>query len=227
MWQWTIEDGVYVLRATGLPDRVEVGFIGRSLAPDGVGPLAGCETARLPQVHGADVRWADRPRELEPGDAIRTEVPGVVLTVRIADCAPVALISPDQGIGLVHAGWRGVVRGVLESALASFENAGDLDILIGPTLGVCCFEVGPEVAEQFPAAVVRDGKPRPHVDLCGAVIERLVEAGATRSRLRASRICTRCHQHLMYSHRGSAGGPGRMVAYAVLRDREAVQSHSP
>lgn len=216
-----------MLRPTGLPAGVEVGFIGRSFAPGRGGPLAGCETARLPQVHGRDVRWADRPRELEPGDAIRTDVPGVVLTVRIADCAPVALISPDQGIGLVHAGWRGVVRGVLESTLASFENPGDLDILIGPTLGVCCFEVGPEVAEQFPAEVVQDRRPRPHVDLCGAVIKRLLEGGVTRSRLYPSQVCTRCHQHLMHSHRGSAGDPGRMVAYAVLRDRAAVQSHSP
>ena len=125
MWNWMIEKGVYVLRPSGVSRRVEVGFIGRSLTPREGGPLAGSNTARLPQVHGAEVRWAVRPGELEPGDAIRTDVPGVVLTVRVADCTPLVLISPHHGIGIVHAGWRGVVGGVLEAAIASFEDPGD------------------------------------------------------------------------------------------------------
>jgi YfiH family protein len=227
MWQWMIEDGVYVLRPTRVSDRVEVGFIGRSFTPGAGGPLAGSDRARLPQVHGTDVRWTDRPGELEPGDAIRTVLPDVVLTVRIADCAPLVLISPDHGIGIVHAGWRGVVRGILESALASFGSPDELDILIGPTLGVCCFEVGPDVAAQFPALAIQDRRPRPHLDLLKAITDRLVAAGASGSRIHGSGVCTRCQQHLTHSHRGSGGEPGRMLAYVVLRDPAADQSQSP
>jgi YfiH family protein len=226
-WSWTVEEGTYVLRPHPLPPGLsEAGFLGRRLEADAPNPLTDRETVRMPQVHGAEVRWANRPGELAPCDGARTHQPNLVLIVRTAECAPVVLASGVEGIALVHAGWRGVVRGVLEASVASFRHPASLHAMIGPMIGSCCFEVGPEVAERFDSsAVIEFSGSKPHVDLSRAVRSRLGAAGIPDSRIHQYNLCTRCHQHLLHSSRGSNGDPGRMVAFAVSGEGSPDHSH--
>ena len=218
-----MENSLYVLRPSPLPPGLaDVRFVGRALKPDRLGPHETENTVRMTQVHGAEIRWATRGGVLEACDAVRTKTPGLELTVRTADCVPVVLSAPRGGAAIVHAGWRGVVAGVVETTVSTFSDPASVQAILGPAIGACCFEVGPEVAAQFStSAVLPFPGSKTHVDLPRAVIERLERAGIPGPRIYDAETCTRCHQHLLHSHRGSDGGRGRMVAFAVSGDAPA------
>lgn len=119
---------------------------------------AGREVVQVFQVHGASVHVLASGRKSHPthndtkADAMVTRDPSRVLVVRVADCAPVLLSSGDARIvAAVHAGWRGVVSGVLLNAVRVMQSEGARDIVaaIGPCIGAASFEVGPEVLDEF------------------------------------------------------------------------------
>jgi copper oxidase (laccase) domain-containing protein len=109
-------------------------------------------------------------------------------------------------VAMVHAGWRGLADGVLEEgvrALRELAGDGPLHAAIGPGAGACCYEVGEEVAERFPARA-RDGR---HLDLKGVAARRLRDAGATE--VHDVGRCTMCEPDVFFSHRASGGLTGR------------------
>lgn len=216
-WIWNLEAGAYVLRPEAPPDGTsELGFVGRALRPGIPGPLDGRPLVRLGQVHGARVVHCGRPGSIPECDGAVTGEGGVLLTVRTADCLPVLLSSARGGIALLHAGWRGLLEGILEAGVAELTAPGDLHAVLGPAIGVCCYEVGPEVAARFPAeALDRSRGERPHVDLGRAAARRLVALGIPPERIDVIPVCTRCHQHLLHSSRGSGAAPGRITAFAA------------
>ncbi|MFO0836410.1 MAG: peptidoglycan editing factor PgeF [Phycisphaerales bacterium] len=119
---------------------------------------AGREVVQVFQVHGASVHVLTAGRRSHPtpndtkADAMVTRDPSRVLVVRVADCAPILLSSGDaKTVAAVHAGWRGVVSGVLLNAVRVMQSEGARDIVaaIGPCIGAGSFEVGPEVLDEF------------------------------------------------------------------------------
>ena len=165
-----------------------------------LGAAAGLDLTRAvyaQQVHSAEVRIAHaadaQPPELEPRfacDGFVTNEPGVPLAVCMADCLPALLHDPAAGvIGAVHCGWRGSVADILGAAVAQMCALGahpaDIRAAIGPGIGACCFEVGPEVVAAAEAllheplgALVRpraDGKAL--LDLKGVNARRLAQLG--------------------------------------------------
>jgi YfiH family protein len=180
------------------------------------------------QVHSARVLRAEGPGEQGEGDALVTDRAGLALSAVTADCVPVLLAGPG-GLAAVHAGWRGIAGGVVPAALAAV--AGPLDPLrdwtawIGPAIGPCCYEVGPEVAEQVaaasdPAAVIsgiEGGKP--HLDLHAAVRHQLESAGV--GEVIALPLCTRCEAEKLWSYRREGKGAGRNLAVIWREWREA------
>jgi len=174
------------------------------------------------QVHGARVGVVGQAHRgtVQPAtDALVTDVPDVPLLMRFADCAPVLLFDPvRRAVGLAHAGWRGVVAGSVEAAVrAMTERLGciptDLWAGIGPTIGPCCYVVGPEVAAAVEAAcppgadVVRDVDGQTLLDLPGAVVAQLHAAGV--ERIEKAECCTACHVDEFFSHRAERGLTGR------------------
>lgn len=109
----------------------------------------------LRQIHSAKAVTIDEPFEIgkvPEADAIVTKRPGLVLGVLGADCAPVLLVDPHAGvIGAAHAGWKGAVAGVIESAVEAMEalgaDAGKMTASIGPCLSQTSFEVGPDLVD--------------------------------------------------------------------------------
>src|SRR5688572_977640 len=105
------------------------------------------------QVHGADVVVLAGAEAIEDvrrteADALVTAVSGSAVGVRTADCVPVLLGDPASGrVAAIHAGWRGVVRGVVAAALRAFRGGPGTIAAVGPAIGPCCFEVGADVAE--------------------------------------------------------------------------------
>lgn len=216
MGNWTIEANRWVLR----PDRpliglLDGGFAGQILGePDHGAPWDHRRAAVPRQVHGAETLSVTAPGDAGACDALITESTDLVLTVRTADCVPLLMSTPHR-IAVVHAGWRGLAQGVIEEALGALGSLETVRVVVGPGIGVCCFEVGPSVAQEFPQSVRWfPARPRPHVDLAHAATTRLSAAGLGREAIETLAVCTRCHQHLLYSHRGSGGGAGRIIAFA-------------
>ncbi len=174
--------------------------------------------ATLSQVHSercvrADSPWgAKRPE----ADAVVTNRPGMLVGVRTADCLPVLLMDPvTRSVAAIHAGWRGAAAGVLPNAVTALcaeygGRTGDIRAAIGPGIGVCCFEVGEEVASRFAESHVDRSRDRPHVDLASALIQQLDAAGV--SAVSSCGECTSCALDRYYSHRAEGGDTGRMLA---------------
>lgn len=164
------------------------------------------------QMHGAGVvRAASRGDE---ADAIWTDEPGQPVMVVTADCAPVALarVGGPPAVALVHAGWRGLLAGVVPAAVSAL--GGELVAAIGPAIGPCCYDVDADVADPVRAAfgpdLVRNGR----LDLPGAIELALRRAGC--SRVDRFDECTACHPDRYFSHRRDRGITGRQGAIAVV-----------
>lgn len=186
-------------------------------------------TAR--QVHGARVArvgWGEGGTVIPATDGLITEVPGVALLMRFADCVPVLLYDPQRNaIGLAHAGWRGALaRVAAHTAQAMIHEFGcrpaDLRASIGPSIGPCCYEVGPEVAEATRAAFPEQDRllsqvqpsGHAHLDLWAAVATQLSEIGI--EQIETARICTACRGDLFYSYRRQGAASGRFGAIIGL-----------
>jgi hypothetical protein len=122
--------------------------------------------ATLRQVHGNRVVRATGPGELGEADGMWTDLLDLPLAVFTADCFGVVLISRDA-VGVAHAGWRGAAEGVVTALRVEMESEGHVTTTaaIGPGIGPCCFEVGPDVAERFPDEVTETTWGAPSVDL--------------------------------------------------------------
>lgn len=149
------------------------------------------EWAVVHQVHGSTVVDVTGPGPHGDADAIVTSTPGLPLAVFTADCLGIVLHGPGA-VGVVHAGWRGIVTGVIEAAV---ERLGEVrSVHIGPHIRSCCFEVGPEVAERFPDDVAETTWGTVSVDLAAAAARRLPVAPEVVA------VCTRCGEDT-FSHR--------------------------
>ncbi len=130
------------------------------------GVLEGFPAPRVKQVHGKRVVVADGLEDGTEADAVFTRQPEIVCRVETADCLPV-LLSNRAGteVAAVHAGWRGLVAGILEAALASMASPpGDVVAWIGPAISQACYEVGGELREAFLEGA--DKGQRAAVDAC-------------------------------------------------------------
>ena len=126
-----------------------------SRALRGVGVALPAATVR--QVHGTRVVAAEPGNEPPEADGIATGERGVALGVVTADCVPVLLLARSAGaVAAVHAGWRGAAAGILEAALARLHASfgvepREVEALLGPSIGPCCYRVGKEVQAAFTA----------------------------------------------------------------------------
>lgn len=168
------------------------------------------EWATVHQVHGATVVEATGPGWLAEADALFTDAAGLPLAVFTADCLAV-VIEADRGVGIAHAGWRGVVAGVVDNLRTSMEAAGWklLRAAIGPGIGPCCFEVGSEVSARFPADTSKTTWGTASVDLPAAVA-----SGLAGLEIWTAGVCTRCSDGY-FSHRRDAT-PARMAGIVWL-----------
>ena len=167
----------------------------------------------LNQVHGAQIFDVDQetgPEDVDADGAI-TAMPNVVLAILTADCLPILLASCDGSrIAVVHAGWRGLLAGVVEAAVAVLQGA-PLCAWIGPAIGPCHFEVGPEFKTLFPEPGLFRANPglRDCFDLPQAAHRCLQRAGV--KQVLQSHRCTVCEVDTFYSYR-EEGVTGRFAS---------------
>ena len=175
----------------------------------------------LRQVHSDRISLIDSQRGPEVGldavgDGMITDRTDLLIGVSAADCAPLFLFA-DAWTAILHAGWRGVVQGILPRALELLQlrtglGIEQMQLAIGPCIGPCCFEVSPAVAALFPASVRRMHGQRRAIDIPGAVIDQWLRCGGGMASLLRLDRCTVCSRPLMHSHRREPG-PCRNLAY--------------
>ena len=194
------------------------------------------------QTHGDRVVRVDRfmsREELEGVDALVTDVPGLAIGVRTADCIPVLVCDPVTGAcAAIHAGWRSTVQHIaakaMESLTANYGSRPDnLLALIGPGIGPDSFQVGDEVVEVFldagfvMDAISRHDGPRVagtmqggwHIDLWEANRRTLLECGIPEGQIAVSGICTYTHNDRFYSARREGIRCGRIINAIRRNDR--------
>ena len=243
--EWPAPDNVYALSTTRRGGCSEVPFesfnVGDHVGDDAravaknrtmlCGALpAGAQVHWLSQVHGTDVVEAGQGGLLPAADAQWSRTSGAVCTVMTADCLPVLLCSLDGDVvASAHAGWRGLMAGVLENTVAAMAARPErLLAWLGPAIGPAAFEVGAEVRDAFlssaePAthAVVRDcfapAVERPGhylADLYALARVRLAQSGVTR--IFGGGFCTLSDGDRFFSYRRD-GQTGRMASLILLR----------
>jgi polyphenol oxidase len=169
--------------------------------------------ATVKQVHGTDVRIVDQPGQHGTGDGLISDTPGLLVGIKTADCLPLLLIDPEHRVvSAVHAGWRGTAAGIATHAVQLMEekfgsNPTQMEAAIGPGIGLCCFEVGPEVAREFgpwdsDSKTCLDLQAINRVQLQAVGIQRIYESG----------LCTVCGKGF-YSFRRERDQAGRMLSF--------------
>jgi YfiH family protein len=196
-----ISDGVYaslnLTRGTGDdPENVEEN---RRLACESLG-LRYERLAFNRQVHSPTVHRARVGTRGEPGDGLWTDELRVPLLAMSADCLPIAIVrtTGPRALAVLHAGWRGLSEGVIAAgvrALSVDSTQSGLAAVVGPAIGPCCYEVGPEVSGLFDDDLTVDGK----LDLWTAAERALHAAGV--ERVERVDLCTRDYPELFFSHR--------------------------
>ena len=189
----------------------------RSIGWASAGPLASAK-----QIHSSCVLLVESPGPQGEGDALISNRPGIGLTIRTADCLPVLIADPrNRAIAAIHAGWRGVVSEIVPKAIDALRRhfdsrPEDLVVAIGPGIGACCFEVGPEVAAQF------DLSGRTKVDLVETMCRQLRRNGVEPGHISASGECSCCNPELFESYRRDREAAGRMVAMIALTEKQQM-----
>jgi polyphenol oxidase len=159
------------------------------------------------QVHGDTVLRAGEAGPCGEGDALLTSTSGLWVGIRTADCVPLLFADRRQHlVAAVHAGWRGTAARIAIKTLQAMGSAPEeLRVAIGPSIGACCYEVGPEVSAKFG----RTGKI--HLDLVAENRKQLLGAGVPMSQIDAEPLCTRCGGDF-HSFRRDGERAGRMVS---------------
>ena len=186
------------------------------------------QLATLRQIHSDKVLVADHAGVVGEGDAVISARPGLTLAIRTADCLPVLIADArNKTVAAVHAGWRGVVREVAPRAIEAMARQfgslpEDLTVAVGPGIGACCFEVGPEVAIQFAGFFPerQDLSARTKIDLAEAVVRQLRRIGVPPGQIGSTKFCTYCQSESFHSYRRDGEAAGRMTSAIRVRERK-------
>lgn len=214
------------------PVRRRVASVADALGLDGR-LVCGCT-----QVHGSSIACIDEFPPDDPGvplrmcgecDALVTNLPGITLLVRVADCVPILLYDPvSRVVAAVHAGWKGTLAGIVSAAVREMmsrygSRPSDLLAGIGPSIGPCCFEVGEDVAGRFRSGFAGAGRCMMMncrsitIDLPEANRLQLLGSGVLPGNIEVAGLCTSCRSDIFFSHRGEQGKTGRFGLFAGLR----------
>jgi len=212
-------------------DRIRAAFSLRSFhhkRPDdrgGLSTLVGLNpnhVVKPKQVHSAEVKFVYTPGEIAATDALISNSNSIVLSIQVADCIPLFLADPLNGvIGLVHAGWRGVEKRIIPDTVNKMVLKGGsrkgIIAFMGPSIRQCCFEIGPEVSKKFPIdCLINGNRDRSFLDLQRVAINQLLGSKVLEKNILSSEECTKCNPDKYFSYRRSGSKAGRMIGVIGL-----------
>lgn len=192
------------------------------------------------QIHSGNVRIisnelrgsgsTDHENAIEDTDAMVTNVADICLVILVADCVPMLFFDPVQrAIGVAHAGWKGTLQLIAQKTVMAMEKAfgsspRDIIVGIGPSIGPCCYRVGPEVISWVDNTfhttkeliVNKSDDGTGYLDLRLANLKQLLHTGIERKNIELARICTQENSELFFSYRHQQGDTGRFGAGITL-----------
>jgi hypothetical protein len=180
------------------------------------------------QIHSKRImtikqKYRSRKTESEGYDGVLTDAPGIVLTIRVADCLPVFLVDPVlRIIGIIHAGWKGTLmeiakEGVRKASDVFGSNPANLIFVLGPSIGKCCYEISESLAILFPKDCLTFTKHKIKLDLVKANLKQLLKSGVKREKIFLSNYCTFCKPELFYSFRRDKNKRKKMTAFIGIK----------
>lgn len=192
----------------------------------------GKKLVSLNQVHGTEVVEVSSheaiPEVRPDADALITNIAGIDLLIKVADCQAVFLYDPEKEvIANIHSGWRGSVNNIVQKtvrkmkALFSCEPR-NMVAGVGPSLGPCCAEFV-NYRKEIPEALWRYKDSSDHFDFWRMTQDQLMDEGIPENRITVSGLCTRCRTDLFFSYRGE-GTTGRCATVIGLRENEMRNS---
>lgn len=173
------------------------------------------------QVHGSEIIHVNKPGTYDGADGFVTDKAELSLGIRVADCAAVLAGDAINGvIGAFHAGWKGAADNIvpkgIEKMIKLGANTDHIHVYLSPCISLENFEVGEEVASQFPEQFLdRESYKKPHVDLKGFIKWQLLNTGIKIENLEISTHCTVQNSNY-YSYRRERGRAGRMLGMIKL-----------
>ena len=175
------------------------------------------------QIHSDIVSRVEAPGRYDACDGLITNISGLFLAVTVADCLPILLYDPvTNSVGAVHSGWRGSKSQIVVKAIDAMRKEfgtkqRDVIAFVGPSAGVCCYEVGEEVAKDFNEQYVkRSPGKKGHLDLQSFNRSLLLESGVQKMNIEVSGYCTICTPDLFHSYRRDGKDSGRMMGVIGL-----------
>lgn len=174
------------------------------------------------QCHSDSIQIVSGPGEYESCDGLITDTADLPLVVSVADCLPVVLFEPAKDVlAHVHAGWRGSARKIVEKTIVIMVREFGVSpvsmvAFLGPSAGVCCYKVGGEVAEAFPANALERRESEIFLNLKKANVHQLLACGLRRDNIEVSNWCTICTPDLFHSFRRDSNRSGRMMSVAMI-----------
>jgi YfiH family protein len=174
------------------------------------------------QVHGSNIKVVKKPGIYEETDGLITTKKGLTLGIQVADCAAVLIADEEKKIiGAFHAGWRGAVANIVPKGIKKMEKLGgeisNFKAYISPCISKRMFEVGDEVAIQFPEKFVdRLTYKKPHIDLKGFIQDQMEKVGIKESQIEVSPDCT-MQELRFFSYRRERDKAGRMLGLISLK----------
>lgn len=179
------------------------------------------------QVHSSHIRYAGQPGRYPDTDGLTTDRSETYLIVTVADCLPLFLFDPVHSvIAGIHAGWKGSSQHITRKAIRFLTgrwqtNPADIIVYLGPSAGVCCYEVGEEVAGLFPSEFgVRQPNGKYHLDISAVNIAHLLSEGVREENIEHEEVCTICNPDRFHSYRRDRGKSGRMMGVIGLREKK-------
>ena len=174
------------------------------------------------QIHSSEVKIVDTPGKISSTDAIISSSKLLVLSIQVADCIPLYLADPyNNVIGLVHAGWRGIEKGIVENSINKMISKGahsnKIIAYIGPSIQKCCFEIGPDVSKKFPRNFqIFSNSDRSFLDLQELTNNILIKNSVLHKNIISSNECTKCNSDKFFSYRNTGSKSGRMIGVIGL-----------
>ena len=175
--------------------------------------------ARLPsQTHSSNIKIVNSSASYQDTDGLISTSKIYSLGILVADCIPVFLFdSKTKYFGLVHSGWRGTVSKITNKAINLFVSFGskaeDIQLVLGPAIGHCCFEIEEDIAHLFkPKFLSKKNSKKFSYDLKNAVIDDLILIGVEGKKIINDDQCTFCNSKSFFSYRRQKDSAGRMLA---------------
>ena len=169
------------------------------------------------QTHSKNIFFSNSPGQIDNCDGVFTSNPRVVCLIKVADCMPIFFAHKSISFyGVVHAGWKGLTKGILKGTSIFFIEhklkLNEIDIYIGPSIQKCCFEVSKDIIDKFPSWSIRPKKSGKFmVNLQKIACEELKLIGFDKKRIKISSDCSFCKKNNYYSYRRDGEKTGRMI----------------